>query len=202
MFIKYYLILVYFLAIPVQAQMSDPEWPCIQVLVPEIVPAVVWPMVIDESLTGTWKQDESLVAMVDQLSDLNGWTDSERELIARFVESIPENDRVITLNRLADGIVTQVNQRRAQYIRGIKRYTRQQIAISKQIELTLNQLGDLERQSDSQSVAGQAEIKETLKWHERVYDQRESSIKSLCEIPVELEEKLSRVLRELAQYLP
>ena len=38
--------------------------------------------------------------------------------------------------------------------------------------------------------------------HQRVYDQRENAIQSLCERPVQLEETLSSVLRELAIYLP
>jgi hypothetical protein len=60
----------------------------------------------------------------------------------------------------------------------------------------------MEAQTAPESVARQAEIEETLRWHERVYDQRERAIQSLCERPVVLEEKLSAVLRELGQYLP
>ena len=186
----------------VPAQVIDPEWPCVQVLVPEIVSAVVWPKVIDESLIGVWKEDESLTAMVKKLSDLDEFTESERQLIADFAESVPEDSRADTLDMLADGIITLSNRRRTQYIEGIKRYTRQQISIAEQIVSTLNQLVELEAQPAPESVIRQAEIEETLHWHQRVYDQREHAIRSLCERPVELEEELSEVLRELAQYLP
>jgi hypothetical protein len=186
----------------VNAQTIDPEWPCVQVLVPEIVSAVVWPQVINESLIGAWKEDESLIAMVNKLSDLDEFTESERQLIADFAESIPRASRADTLDMLADGIVTLSNQRRTQYIRGIKRYTRQQISIAEQIETTLNQLVELESQSAPENVTRLSEIEETLHWHQRVYDQREHAIRSLCDRPVELEEKLSVVLRELALYLP
>ncbi len=184
------------------AQQQDPEWPCVQVLVPEIVAAVVWPQPIDESISGTWKQDDSLAAMAGKLSDLDEFTSTERQLIADFVESASLATRTDTLNRLADGIVSLSNQRRARYIAGIKRYTRQQISIASQIESTLNQLAKMEAQSDSADSSKRAEIEDTLHWHQRVYDQREHAIQSLCERPVELEEKLSAVLRELAQYLP
>jgi hypothetical protein len=184
------------------AQVADPEWPCVQVLVPEIVSAVVWPEVIDESLIGAWAEDESLAAMVNKLSDLDEFTESERQLIADFAESVPQDSRADTLNMLADGIITLSNRRRTHYITGIKRYTRQQISIAGQIESTLNQLAEMEAQTAPESVARQAEIEETLRWHERVYDQRERAIQSLCERPVVLEEKLSAVLRELGQYLP
>ncbi len=193
------LFLLLLLSFEVNAQVTDPQWPCVQVLVPEIVSAVVWPLPIDESLTGTWNEDEALVTMVNQLSDLDELTDTNRQLIAEFVETIPEALRVDRLNQLADGIVTLSNRRRMQYINGIKRYTRQQSSIANQIESTLNQLAE---QPDSQDVARRTEIEETLNWHQRVYDQREKAIHSLCERPVELEENLSLVLRELAQYLP
>jgi len=196
------ILLLFLLSFAVRAQTSDPEWPCIQVLVPEIVAAVVWPQVIDESLIGAWKEDKSLTAIVNKLSDLDEFTESERQLIADFAESIPQASRADTLNKLADGIVTLSNRLRTQYIDGIKRYTRQQISIASQIESTLNQLAELDAQSNPVSVARRAEIEDTLHWHQRVYDRREHAIRSLCERPVELEEKLSQVLRELAQYLP
>ncbi len=199
---RHCLFLLLLVSATVPAQVIDPEWPCVQVLVPEIVSAVVWPKVIDESLIGAWKEDESLTAMVKKLSDLDEITDSERQLIADFVESVPQDSRADTLDMLADGIITLSNRRRTQYIEGIKRYTRQQISIAEQIESTLNQLVELEAQPAPESVIRQAEIEETLHWHQRVYDQREHAIRSLCERPIELEEKLSEVLRELTQYLP
>ena len=196
------LISLFLVSATVNAQAIDPEWPCVQVLVPEIVAAVFWPQVIDESLIGAWKEDESLTALVEKLSDLDEFTESERQLIAVLFESVPQDSLTDTLDMLADGIITLSNRRRTQYIGGIKRYTHQQISIAEQIESTLNQLVELEALSDPESVIRQAEIEETLHWHQRVYDQRERAIRSLCERPVELEEKLSEVLRELAQYLP
>ncbi len=184
------------------AQQSDPEWPCVQVLIPEIVAGVVWPEMIDPALIGSWKNDPSQVAIVKNLSDIEGFTDKESNLIAEFVESAAQNSSTQTLNQVADGILALSNQRRLRYIKGIKRYTRQQISIAHQIETSLNQLADLEDQSDSANDSQIGEIKETLEWHKRVYDQRERAIQSLCDRPVLAAENLSAVLRELAQYLP
>lgn len=185
-----------------RAQEVDPEWPCIQVLVPEVVTAVVWPEIIDDSLSGTWREDQAISGLANKLSEADEITDAERRLIANFAESIPEASRTEALNRLADGIVTLTNRRRSKYIDGIKRYTRQQIAISKQIESSLNRLAELESRADSGDAAMKLEIEDTLHWQKRIYDQRERAIQTLCELPVELEERLSEVLRETAQYLP
>ena len=142
-----------------------------------------------------------------------------------------EDAREDALTRLADGTVAVANERRALYLDGIRRYTRQQIAIAGQIESTLNRLAELDdaaaageaatnggatgraaddgdssadSSGDARAVtaAERVEIEETLVWHERLYDQRERSIRALCERPVELEELLSETLREIAYRLP
>jgi len=133
--------------------------------------------------------------------DIETFTDAHQQSIEEFVDSIDESQREYQLTLLATGIVDVSNGVRKDFIDGIKRYTRQQIVIAEQIEASLNELSELDEQTGD-ATAAQQEIRETLRWHERVYDQRERSIQLLCEEPVELEEKLSEVLRFTAQYLP
>ncbi len=184
------------------AQTSDPEWPCIQVLVPEIVTAVMWPEEITDEQLDAWRKDPSLSSIVEEFSNLDQFTEIEQQRVEAFVESVPEASRLATLNTVAQGIVDTANQRRDRYINGIKRYTRQQISIADQIGSTLNELAALDQGGTTVSPERRTEIEETLAWHQRVYDQREQAIGALCDVPVELEEKLSSVVRELAQYLP
>lgn len=184
------------------AQMSDPEWPCIQVFVPEVMLAVQWPNILEESEVGLWKEDPAIAKLAGQLGEIDEFTDVEREIIGEFAESVPEADRTAVLNKLADGVVAVTNKRRSLFMKGIKKYTRQQISISRQLEEKLNLVADLEKKTDDASVAQLAELEENLHWHQRVYDQREQSIIALCERPVEIEEHLSGVMREIASYLP
>lgn len=180
----------------------DPEWPCIQRLIVEVSPAVMWPVPVDETMQDSWRKDREVRKLAEQLGNLEEFTDEDRDSIATFADSISEADKEMRLSLLATGIVSVTNRERKSYIKGIKRYTRQQIEISKQIEDSLNQLSVLEDATDSESAEKRQEIEETLRWHERVYDQRERAIISLCEEPVELEQQLSDILREAAQFLP
>ncbi|MBX2879291.1 MAG: hypothetical protein KTR32_05125 [Granulosicoccus sp.] len=190
-------------AAPVFAQQEvDPEWPCIQRLIMEVSPAVMWPIPVDETMQDEWRKDDQVRQLAEQLGDIETFTDQERTDIAQFAESTSTEDIEKRLSLLAVGLVEVSNRDRKQFIDGIKRYTRQQIAISKQIENTLNQLSLLEGEQSADDNKQRMEIEETLRWHERVYDQRERAIGSLCEEPVELEERLSEILREAAQYLP
>lgn len=198
------IVLLLFFSSQAAAQATDPEWPCIQVLVPEIVTAVMWPEIIPDEQLELWKSDPELSDLVEELASVDEFTEEEQRRIEQFAESIPESARLATLNTVAQGIVTTANKRRDKYIRGIKRYTRQQIAIANQIEATLNDLAVLDNNNaqTDKSETERAQIEETLNWHQRVYDQREHAITALCDVPVELEINLSSVVRELAQYLP
>lgn len=180
------------------AQTADPDWPCIQVLVPEVVLAVHWPVPLDESVVNTWRDNPDIRALAEKLGDIEFFGEPEQKLIDDFAEQTDLNANPQALNQLADGIVSVANRVRSQFISGIKRYTRQQISIAAQIEESLNLLSG---ENDLDEKA-KTELTETMEWHQRVYDQRESAVSSLCERPVELEEKLSSVLRHLSMHIP
>lgn len=184
------------------SQDVDPEWPCIQRLVPRVSPAVMWPVPVDESMSKAWRKDVNIRKLAERLGDLDEFTDDDSAAIELFADSVSEADKELQLSLLAVGVVDVTNRVRTHYIKGIKRFTLQQIAISQQIENTLNELSLLEGKANKDIGSEQMEIEETLRWHERVYDQREKTIGLLCEEPVELEQRLSDVLRDAAQYLP
>lgn len=180
----------------------DFEWPCIQGYVPEVAIAVVWPEPIEEDVVGTWLKNKEVKNLVNELGKLEVFDDDARARIEVFAESIPEEQRIDTYNQVADGVVYRFNQRRSEYFKGIRKYTRQQIVISEQVQEHLNELVELEDKTDVDSLNRAAEIRETTAWQQRIFDRRESSIRLLCETPVELETVMGDVLRDLAQYLP
>ena len=184
------------------AQEVDPEWPCIQRLIPEVSPAIMWPVPVEDDMLTQYRSDAQIRGLAESLGDIEIFSESHQEAIAKFADSTEESNREAQLTLLATGIVDVSNRVRGNYIRGIKRYTRQQIAISEQIGDTLNQLSLLEDGDAGDADEQQRqEILDTLHWHERVYDQRERSIQLLCEEPVELEQQLSEVQRFTAQYV-
>lgn len=184
------------------AQEVDPEWPCVQRLVEQVSPAIMWPVPVDESASAQWRKDPDIRELAEMLGDIETYGEAEQARVAAFADAVPEEQKEVRLTLLAAGIVEVTNRVRSHYISGIKRYTHQQIAIADQVEDALNELSVLGDSSDPDAAAKREEITTTLTWHERVYDQREQAIRSLCEQPVELEETLSTILRDLAQYLP
>lgn len=181
---------------------ADAEWPCIQAYVPEVAAAVIWPEPIEEQQVGGWRQDKELKSFVNRFGALEVFTDDARLELGRFAESVSDDLRIDTYNRLADGIVTRFNERRLDYFKGIRKFTRQQIAIAKKIESHLNELAELESVTDTDAIQKRKDLEETTQWQQRIFDRREKAIGLLCETPVELETILGDILRELAQFLP
>ncbi len=184
------------------AQEVDPEWPCIQRLILKVSPATMWPIPVEEGTDTEYRNYPEIRKLSEQLGDIELFTTEHQQLITMFAEGVPEAERETSLTLLATGVVDVSNRIRGNYIRGIKRYTRQQIVISEQIESTLNELSILQDNETASDGKARRETEDTLRWHERVYDQRERSMQLLCEQPVELEQRLSDVLRYTAQYLP
>jgi len=178
------------------------QWPCIQRLVPTVEAAVLWPGEIDHSKPNEWLNDGPLSEFARELGDLDEVSDDTRQAISEFAEAIPESEREVKLNLLAQGVLSVANERRSLFIDGIKRYTKQQIAVAKKIEQHRNSLHELDVKQVPETDAARKELEETVHWQQRIFDKRENAIQSLCDQPVAVEETLGEVLREMAQYLP
>jgi len=185
-----------------QQSNPDPDWPCIQGFVPEVAAAVIWPEIIEEETIGKWRKDKAIKSVVNDFGSLEVFTDTDRDRLADFAESVPEEERITALNMAADGILHRFNQRRSKYFNGIRKYTRQQIDVADQIETHLNELVTLANKTDEASLARIKELEDTTAWQQRIFDRREHAIRLLCETPVDLESLLGDILRDLAQHLP
>jgi len=190
-----------------RAQPAGPEdWPCIQVLVPEVAAATVWARPLEPARVDGWREDDELAALARRLGTLDapadGLGEAELAAIDALVAGTPPEALAERLDALVSVTVATTNERRTRFIDGIRRYTRQQIAIAGQIEATLNELARLGQGHQAGLPEERTEAQSTLAWHERLYDQRERAIRALCEQPVVLEETLFTVVRELQARLP
>lgn len=188
------------LCLPIQfVAAQDVEWPCVQVLVPTVELAVMWPEPVEPAVFDDWLKNKEVAALARHLSDLDEYTDQDSSMVGDFASGIAESEAIEQLNLLAAGTLTLFNERRTFYIQGIRKYTRQQNAMALQVEDGLNKLEAFGEDNTSKEAM---EIEETVRWHQRIFDQREQAIRLLCEQPVILEQTLSAIVRDISQYLP
>lgn len=187
--------LVALLAAPVAAaEPTVPDWPCIQVLVPELAVSQMWAGPAPE---GGDRTDEGEVAqLAHQLASRSTPIEEAQDAIDRFADSLAPEERNAALARLFQDVLQQINQERSQIIAGIKRYTRRQQDLAEKIAKDSQELADL--QPGTIPDAQTQELLEARQWDLRVFEDRRRILTHICEQPVRLEQRafsLSRAMQ-------
>jgi len=192
-------------ALPAGASMrhqpeKNPDWPCVQRLVPEIAPGMIWtgPPIgsVDRS-----RRDRAIEDLAGELAARRVPVEDARELIDQFAGSLDPADKDQALTRLFAETLEIINRDRASIIAGIKRFARQQRQLSDKIEQINATLRDLEKDGAGDAEARRATLEEQREWSVRIFDEREASLTYLCEQPVLLEQRAFALARAIAGHL-
>ena len=187
--------------VPVHAGDDAEDWPCVQGLVHEISPSVIWAGPPVEDHLQTWYADAGVSRTVEALIDRRATAQERGATLDDWLQPVPPQQREARLTAVFTGVWSRLNSRRKDYIDGILRYAREQKATSDKLEAYLNEIAELQDNTDEDSIRRLVEVEETVKWQERIFDQRESGISRLCEQPVRVEEDLGDIARMIAERL-
>jgi hypothetical protein len=156
------------------ASSEDPDWPCIQRLVPRITAAQVWagPEPNPEAGQGDLEVSRLASQMAARRTPLG---DTEK-LVEDFAEAQPKEAVNEKLTALFGRTLQIINRDRASIIAGIKRFSQRQRALTERIRETRAQL-----QQVSGGDTDDSELMELLNWDLRIFDEREKSLTYLCE---------------------
>ena len=164
------------------AASSDPDWPCIQRLVPRISAAQVWAG--PEPSPADWRGDIEVSRLASKLAARATPLEETEKLVEAFAEAQPKQAVNGKLTALFGRTLEIINQDRASIIAGIKRFAQRQRALSERIRearATLTQ--------SANTAGGNTDLTEQLNWDIRIFDEREKSMTYLCEQPVLLEQR-------------
>jgi len=176
------------------------DWPCVQREVPEISAGVVWSGGAIDPEDRSWSTDEKIAPKVTEVSSRRKTVEEAIASIDQFAASLTE-DRNRLLTGLFVGVLQNVNAERRKIMGGIKRYARKQAALANRIKERTIQRAELGRK-DSPSEDEKrrlAELDEQITWDTRIYDDREQSLRYVCETPVLMEQRLFQIGRHISQ---
>ena len=176
---------------------ADPEWPCVQVLVPEISAASIWdgPLIDELADTEPFRQasQELVFSVLEQHQPL---TESRLDDYIGQFDAKQSND---ALTFLFKSFLDKLNVKRRGQISTIKRYTRSQIKSAQNIEKLMDRKAELEQQQDvSQQLE---EINADLHWQKRMFKEREKSFIHFCELPREIAQQAGELARMISAKL-
>ena len=179
-----------------QAAPADPDWPCVQRLLPEIAGGMVWtgpPLdEVDEP-----KDDQAFNALSKELAARRVPIDEAEQQIADYADTLKGEDGHEALAALFKATLDIINDDRASIINGIKKFSRGQRLLADKINARNQELETMDR---SDVLARDTAIAER-DWDIRIFEDRRKSLTYLCEQPVLLEQRAFALARSLTSHL-
>lgn len=173
----------------------DPDWPCVQILVPTLTPGQIWAGDPIEGKEGAWRDVPGLEPVLKQALDRSVDAAQTEAAIGRFAETLgPQRNERLTL--LFAGAFDALNRERGEAIAAIRRYARQQHALLDRIAEGLTRMRELPQPSpEADALAAE------IAWQRRILDERRRYQSALCDQPVQLEQRLGLLARTIAAQL-
>lgn len=175
------------------------DWPCVQRKVPEISLAAVWAGPPLDEAALKWRTDPGIAGLVERLAARRTSEEEARQAIAGLVASSGAAKGPKLLALLA-GLVETINAERAEVIAGIERFGRGQKQLAAALREENSKL-DAMRADSKADPARVAELSDRLVWNLRIFDERQKSLRFVCEVPVLIEQRLFALSRAIQNVL-
>jgi hypothetical protein len=181
------------------AQAADPrypDWPCAQAKVPEISIAAVWAGPPLDDVSGKWKNDAKVSALVARLAARRTPLEEAQKAITEFLSGAA--DKTGSGKLLFAGLFDSLNAQRSQVLNGLERVTRKQREAADKIRADTLALQALQ----GETPPDQAKIDNLgnqLVWQTRIFEDRRNVIKFVCEVPTAIDQRLFALGRTIQQ---
>jgi len=188
------------LAVSVRAFAADPrfpDWPCVQIKVPEISVAAVWTGPSIEDVHTKWQDDPSVAELVPRLAARRTALEEAEKRIADFLNDPAVREQKGKL--LFAGLFATLARERAEVMDGIERFSRKQKGVVDKIR---TKTAELHRLQDAHAEDSKIEdLANQLDWDIRVYEDEKKTVSYVCEVPQLIERRLFALSRMIQQAL-
>lgn len=172
---------------------ADPDWPCVQRLVPTVTATTLWS---GHEAPGDWRADPRVAATVMATAPRGVSTQAATARIKQFVATLPVADRTVVLSQVFAGLVDETNVQRSQIFDRLRGISRRQRMMT---ELTSRITAELRALPADAPAPQREEIVERRALLIREYEEIERTIRYACEVPVQMETKLGALAQLLQQ---
>jgi DNA polymerase III alpha subunit len=198
---KYWIVGAYvFLTVPAIAMDArHPDWPCAQVVVPNLSVAAFWTGPSIDDVGDTWMKDQTVHDLVLRFAGRRtSLAEAEKEAAEFIVGTQAERQQRAKL--LFAGLFATLGRERDDVMAGIERFSQRQQQLREKISAEMT---DLRAQQDAagQESATADKLSEQIAWETRIFDERRSTISYVCEVPSTIERRLFALARAIQQKL-
>jgi DNA polymerase III alpha subunit len=198
---KYWIVGAYvFLTVPAIAMDArHPDWPCAQVVVPNLSVAAFWTGPSIDDVGDTWMKDQTVHDLVLRFAGRRtSLAEAEKEAAEFIVGTQAERQQRAKL--LFAGLFAALGRERDDVMAGIERFSQRQQQLREKISAEMT---DLRAQQDAagQESATADKLSEQIAWETRIFDERRNTISYVCEVPSTIERRLFALARAIQQKL-
>jgi hypothetical protein len=173
-----------------------PDWPCVQAKVPEISLAAVWAGPPLDEVSGKWKDDDKVSALVAKLAARRTPLEEAQKAITEYLNGAA--DKTTSGKLLFAGLFDSLNAQRSQVMSGLERVTRKQREAADKIRSDTLALQALQGETPP-NQAKIDELSNQLVWQTRIFEDRRNVIKFVCEVPTAIDQRLFALGRAIQQ---
>ncbi|WP_207447840.1 hypothetical protein [Roseomonas marmotae] len=185
---------------------TDPDWPCVQRLVPELSAAAVWSGPPPPQGDG-WRQVPEVADLVARITPMAVGEAAGVRSILDFAAPLDAGARRQMLPLALSGTLAGTNQVRSQVIERIKAFARRQRGLAEMVQRLTEQLDVSDQEGAGQAAAGEAkarhaELEQRVFFATKTFQDTERTLRYICEVPVRLEARFGAYARALEGALP
>jgi hypothetical protein len=182
-------------------EQPNPDWVCVQRLIPEIESGMIWAGPPLDRVTGNWQTDPDVAALAATLASRSTpMADAERK-IADLAARLPADQRQQKLTLLFKGTLEILNGRRRGVIAGIERYGHGQRALAERIEGENKQINDASEPADAGAQASADPLVAQRDWDLRVFNDRRKMLQQICDEPTAIDQRAFAIARAIQSHL-
>jgi hypothetical protein len=170
---------------------QDPDWPCMQRLVPVLTPSMFWAGPITAA---DWRADPRVSELVAAVAPRSVPAQQGAARIAAFEAGLPAADRVVLSLEAFTGIVDETNRQRVEIIDSLRASTRRERGMADIIARVTAEMRALPADADD---ARREEVTQRRRLLIRQFEETEQTMRYACEVPVGLEGRLGDYARSL-----
>lgn len=178
---------------------QDPDWPCVQRLVPSLSAGQIWRGPPIDDIGRQWSDDSEIVSLVSAVTSRRLPIDEAGDRTQAFANGL-DSGQTERLTVLFAGIFQRIDESRTSSIAAIKRYARAQRGMLDGMSAELAELDAL-RQEPTKNAGRIQDLTGNIEINRRIFADRQRALRPLCEQPVLMEERLGALARAIMAHL-
>jgi len=174
-----------------------PDWPCAQAKVPELSVTAMWAGPPIDEAAKAWENDPKVKDLVPRVAARRTPLEEAQKSVTEYVTGSAA-EREQRAKFLFAGLFERLNRERTEVMNGIERVARHLKELANKIKADVAELHSVQ-DANPPDQAKIDQLAAQVEWSTRIFEDRRKTIRFVCEVPVQIEQRLFALARTAQQ---